>query len=146
MRLLEVSIPLLVGHHVSLLEQARYQVFSDLAHEFSWINKAILLGAVDLVLLGPIAEEVFTRGFLYLAMRQRWNIKISMILNSLLFAALHFTPFGFISYFFMGLFLCYFFERTRSLLVPVIGHMVSNIPSFVVLIGMAPFPGVGWIR
>jgi len=141
LRLLEAGFFLVSGHPTALVSQVRSQVLLETEHEFSWARQLIWFGMIELVILGPIAEEAFTRGFLYLAMRERWSVKTSMMLNALLFAALHFTPYGFIGYFFTGLLLCYFFERTRSLLVPIIGHMVSNIPPFLVLTGVVPFPG-----
>lgn len=138
--LLDAVISVAGGHPATLLSDGRSQDFLATAQEFSWAGRLVWFGMFELAMLGPIAEEAFFRGYLYLAMRERWNVKAAMTLNALLFAAVHFTAYGFIEYFFTGLLLCYFFERTRSLSVPIIGHMVSNIPPLVAVIRQgAPF-------
>ena len=98
------------------------------------MKHVVWYGAVEVILLGPILEEMFYRGILYSAMRVKWNWQVAVPLNAALFAAAHLSWYGFLFYFFSGIILCWSFERTRALGVPIVAHILSNVPSFIALV------------
>jgi membrane protease YdiL (CAAX protease family) len=70
-------------------------------------------------LIGPVAEEVFFRGFVYRVFRVRWGMTAAMALSALAYAVFHATPAGLISAYCAGLALAWVLERTGSLSAPV---------------------------
>ena len=79
-----------------------------------------------LVILAPVCEEIFFRGYLYPALRNRMDMQPAMLLNGLLFAAAHFELVGFLPRMLLGYGLCYMYERNHTLAGPMVGHALYN--------------------
>ncbi len=75
---------------------------------------------------GPVAEEVFFRGVLFAALRQRISRWPAMLLSSALFAASHTNLLGFLPIMVLGCLLADLYERTGSLLSSIAVHVVHN--------------------
>ena len=86
----------------------------------------VVLLVFTLVVLAPVCEEIFFRGYLYPALRNRMDMQPAMILNSLLFAAVHFELVGFLSRLVLAYGLCYLYEKNRTIAAPVVGHSLYN--------------------
>ena len=76
--------------------------------------------------VGPIVEEVFFRGFFYPALRKYLGVGRTMIVTAALFAIVHENFFAFIPIFFLGLVLCYLYEKRANLVSCVTLHMLHN--------------------
>jgi membrane protease YdiL (CAAX protease family) len=96
-----------------------------LGSELSWPRFFVtLLGAG---LLAPVAEELFFRGFLYTALRQRLGIAAAATISSLVFAVGHIDALGVVAAsFIMGIALALVYEYTRSLWVAIAIHAFNN--------------------
>jgi membrane protease YdiL (CAAX protease family) len=100
--------------------------------------------------LGPVGEEIFMRGFLYNALK-RWLWRpAALVLQAVVFAAIHVQPFGnTVAISFIGLFLGLIYEWRKTLLTPIFVHMLVNtltIGIVVIEVAMnahAPMLGVG---
>jgi uncharacterized protein len=86
----------------------------------------IALLVFTLVVLAPVCEEIFFRGYLYPALRNRMSRQPAMVLNGVLFAAAHFELIGFIPRALLGYGLCYIYERNKTLGGPITGHALYN--------------------
>ena len=86
----------------------------------------IFLLLFTLVVLAPVCEEIFFRGYLYPALRNRMGMQPAMLLNGLLFAAAHFEVVGFLPRMLLGYGLCYMYERNHTLSGPMVGHALYN--------------------
>lgn len=86
----------------------------------------VVLLFLTLMVLAPICEEIFFRGYLYPALRNRLDRQPAMLVNGLLFAAAHFEVIGFLPRFLLGWGLCYIYERKRNLSGPMTGHALYN--------------------
>jgi hypothetical protein len=87
---------------------------------------AIFLYVFTLVVLAPVCEEIFFRGYLYPSFRNRMGMQAAMLLNGAFFSAVHFQLAGFLPRFLIGYGLCYMYERNRTLIAPMIGHALYN--------------------
>jgi membrane protease YdiL (CAAX protease family) len=96
-----------------------------LGSELSWPRFFVtLLGAG---LLAPVAEELFFRGFLYAALRQRLGIAAAVTISSLVFAVGHIDALGVVAAsFVIGIALALVYEYTRSLWVAIAIHAFNN--------------------
>ena len=87
------------------------------------------------VVVAPVAEELFFRGFFYRALRSRYGILGAALIDGLLFGAIHwdFTGEGLEilpPLALLGLIFCLVYERTGSLF-PVIGlHALNNAVAY----------------
>jgi membrane protease YdiL (CAAX protease family) len=86
------------------------------------------------VLIAPIAEEVFFRGMLYNALRQRLHVAVAAPLQAVVFALYH--PFGVAeraAIAFVGLFMAVFYDRQKTLVAPILVHALMNAAGIAVM-------------
>lgn len=92
-----------------------------------------------LVVLPPLAEEIFFRGFVYQSLRKFARLEVSAVATSLLFAAAHleFSGSGSLNWvaaldtLVLSTFLIFLFERTKSLWPLVLLHAFKNAVAFI---------------
>jgi len=89
-----------------------------------WLN--ILQFKIVASLLVPITEELIFRGLIFKFIRQHKGFIFSVIISSLVFSVLHFSlemlPFTFV----LGVVTAFAFEKTNSLVYPILIHMLVN--------------------
>ncbi|MBI3011095.1 MAG: CPBP family intramembrane metalloprotease [Candidatus Omnitrophica bacterium] len=91
-------------------------------------DRALVLGLTALLtcVVGPVAEELFFRGVVYPAIRQRTAWGFATLASGVLFGLLHANPVGFPSIFLLGCLLANLYERTGSLAGPLAVHVLHN--------------------
>ena len=78
------------------------------------------------VVVAPLVEEIFFRGFLFQGFRQRYGWIPAILLSSGIFAAAHLDPLSFIPTFVLGAALAYVYHRSNSLWPAIILHFLNN--------------------
>ncbi len=109
------------------------ELFFLLNNKFSF-----LLLILQAVLLAPIAEELFFRGFIYKLCRNQYSFIASAVLTSSIFSLVHRTPQTFLPLFFISLFLCYIYEKTQNILPAILFHSIHNSLTLFVLFLIKP--------
>ncbi len=97
------------------------------------LDIAILLIVTSL--FAPISEELFLRGMVYPALKVKVDKRMAMFLSALIFAAMHLNIFAFIPLTILGIGLAYLYERTGSLLSPMVVHSLQNIVATMLILG-----------
>ena len=98
----------------------------------------LIVAGVMVIVMAPIAEEFFFRGFFYRALRNRFSIAAAVALDGLLFGAVHFIGFGedlliLPPLALLGGIFCLVYEKTGSI-YPVIGmHAFNNAAAYAFL-------------
>jgi len=98
----------------------------------------LIVAGVMVIVVAPIAEEFFFRGFFYRALRNRFSIAAAVALDGLLFGAVHFIGFGedlliLPPLALLGGIFCLVYEKTGSI-YPVIGmHAFNNAVAYAAL-------------
>lgn len=82
--------------------------------------------AVAAVLVAPVVEEFLFRGLLYGLLRRHVRPLLAMIAVGMLFGAVHDSLASFVPLSLLGVFLCYLYEKTGRLSVPIIAHLMFN--------------------
>jgi membrane protease YdiL (CAAX protease family) len=95
---------------------------------------AIALAAFAVIIVAPIAEELFFRGFLYQAFRKRRGAMPAILLSAAVFAIAHFDPLLIAGIFPLGIVFAYLFERRGSLGANITAHMVYNLIGFILIV------------
>ncbi|MCB2291450.1 CPBP family intramembrane metalloprotease [Clostridium sp. CS001] len=91
-------------------------------------GKISLLGSVLYVgVFAPILEEILYRGVILTGLLRNYSKKVSVIVSSLIFAAMHFNIYILITAFIMGLFLSWIRLQGDSIIECIIAHSVYNL-------------------
>ncbi|WP_163651976.1 CPBP family intramembrane glutamic endopeptidase [Listeria sp. PSOL-1] len=90
------------------------------------ITKQAPIFLLFISLLGPIIEEFVFRKALYGGLANIMNIHVAAVISSLIFAILHGDIQFMLSYFVIGLILCYLYTKTKRLSVSIGAHVLMN--------------------
>jgi len=101
---------------MKLIEQVR-------AASGGWLAALV----VAIVLVAPVCEEVFFRGFIQTRLRARWGSIAAIVVTSLMFGAFHLDPRHAISTLGIGLVLGWSVELTGSIRTAILAHMTNNL-------------------
>jgi membrane protease YdiL (CAAX protease family)/uncharacterized RDD family membrane protein YckC len=103
----------------------------DVGGELGVGNSSVLIAVTAvlmIVVLAPVAEELFFRGFIFAGLRSRWSLWPAAIVSGLIFGAVHATT-GIttvVPLAALGLALCWLYDRTGSLWPCVMAHAINN--------------------
>lgn len=103
----------------SLLEYA-----AETDSQISFAHYYSLLRIITVAIVAPITEEFIFRGLLLHIWASKWKTSRAILLSSLIFGFFHFNPIG-ISI--AGIVLALLYIKTRSLLIPIVAHTMSNL-------------------
>ncbi len=92
----------------------------------SYSTGALVLFTVMAVVLAPICEEIFFRGYLYPVLRNRFDAQPAMLINAALFAVVHRNLVSFLPIALVGYALCYITEKTENIAGPILCHAAYN--------------------
>lgn len=84
------------------------------------------LVVLSVVILAPIAEEVFFRGVVFNALRREGGRRWAFVGSAVLFGAIHLSLVLFLPLLLLGLALAWIYERTNNLLAPIAMHATVN--------------------
>jgi membrane protease YdiL (CAAX protease family) len=105
-----------------------------LASELSHLNGIVLtISAVSLTLCAPAVEEIFYRGFVYRALRNRLPLLPAVVVAAAMFALVHaggHPSSALLSAAFFGVVACLLYERTGSLLPAISLHIFNDAGAF----------------
>ncbi|MEW6555474.1 MAG: CPBP family glutamic-type intramembrane protease [Actinomycetota bacterium] len=87
----------------------------------------LVLVIVVVVVLAPVFEELFFRGLFYPALRRRLGPTAAIVLNGAIFGVIHFVPLSMLSLILVGIVLAFLYEKTDSLVAPMIAHSLYNL-------------------
>lgn len=94
-----------------------------------------LIGSFAVVaLLGPLAEEVFFRGFVLPGLRMRLGVPGALVTSSLIFALFHVDPRVMVPIFGIGILLAWLYHKTGSLWSCFVAHASFNALSLSVAV------------
>lgn len=90
-------------------------------------------GFIVIVLIAPILEEMFFRGFLFPALTKRFQLIGGAIASSAIFGLLHFQANISIYTFVLGLFLCFLYYKLKSVIPGMVLHMLNNLIAYLII-------------
>jgi membrane protease YdiL (CAAX protease family) len=96
----------------------------------------LIVAGVMVILVAPVVEEIFFRGFFYRALRTRYPVRFAAVFDGVLFGLIHYDfessdsllllpPLALI-----GLLFCLVYERTGTLWAPIGMHAFNNMIAF----------------
>jgi uncharacterized protein len=95
------------------------------------------------IVIAPIGEELFFRGIMFRALRDRHGFWVGAVGSSIGFGSIHFIPGSAIDaallmtvMFFTGIALCFIYERRRTIVAPIAAHVTFNVIGIVLILGL----------
>lgn len=89
-------------------------------------SRVLLFLTIFVSVFGPVAEEVFFRGFMYSAIKKHLGTLCAAFLSGAIFSILHANIVGFLPIMTLGILLAYLYERTGSLVASIAVHIAHN--------------------
>lgn len=123
--LLIVAYGIVIAHNVLLTLLGVDTQGEAVMKMFSELDSPVWLFITG-VIVAPLVEETFFRGFLFQGFRQRYGWIAALLLSSGIFAASHLDPVSFIPTFVLGAVLGYVYHRSNSLWPSIILHFLNN--------------------
>jgi len=98
---------------------------------------------VGAVLVAPVVEEIFFRGFVYAGLRARYGWKKAAVVSAALFAVIHLQPTAALPIFVLGLIFAFLYEWSGSIWPAIVMHFATNALAmgaayFLIQMGLAP--------
>jgi membrane protease YdiL (CAAX protease family) len=78
------------------------------------------------VIVAPVVEEVFFRGFVFAGLRKRYDWRKAATISSALFAVVHFQLTAFLPIFFLGYIFAFLYHRSNSIWPAILMHISTN--------------------
>jgi len=140
---LQLLLPLLVlgaslaftGVYARLVSLLGWEMPRTLPKEFVLEGPALIGSFAVVVLWGPLAEEVFFRGFIFSGLTGRYGFARAAVASSLLFALAHGALEVIAPIFVTGMLLAWLYHRTGSLWGCVGAHALQNALVFSITVG-----------
>lgn len=111
-------------YNLALLSRGVQSNF-DVSDIFNISNSPWLIFLAGIV-IAPLVEEIFFRGFLFTGLREKYGWIPAALISAALFAAVHLQPLTMPPIFLMGLIFAYLYQRTESIWPAVIMHFSIN--------------------
>ncbi len=92
---------------------------------FPWMLFAVV------VIVAPVVEEVFFRGFLFAGLRQQYGWLKAALLSSALFALIHLQLYAIVPLFMLGFVFAYLFHKSNSIWPVIFLHFVVNLAAMI---------------
>jgi membrane protease YdiL (CAAX protease family) len=102
----------------------------------------IVVVVTGAVLMAPVVEEVFFRGFLFGGLWTRWGWLPAALVSSLLFSLAHLSPYVVPPFAAIGFLFAWSYRKTGAITPSIIAHLMINVVS--VSLGLANSGAMHW--
>jgi membrane protease YdiL (CAAX protease family)/uncharacterized RDD family membrane protein YckC len=112
----------------------------DIGKELGVCNPGIgiaIFAVLAIIVLAPIAEEIFFRGFFFAGLRRRWSLWPSALLSGAIFGLVHAPtgPTAAIPLAGLGVGLAWLYNKTGSIYPSMLAHFLNNAIAISVVLG-----------
>ena len=115
----------------------RYQLNPTIELIFALNHKLLFsLLLAQIIIFGPVAEELLFRGFIYNFLRQKFSQLGAAFIVSFFFSLLHRQIALILPLFIISLSLCYIYEKTQNIAVPIVFHSLFNTLNITLVLAM----------
>jgi membrane protease YdiL (CAAX protease family) len=90
----------------------------------------LICGALLVIVVAPVCEEIFFRGFLFRVLRSRTSFWLAAIVDGVLFGVVHGVNAAFPVLVVLGIVLCWVYERSGTLFATIAIHATNNVIAY----------------
>ncbi|WP_083394461.1 CPBP family intramembrane glutamic endopeptidase [Planococcus donghaensis] len=130
---------LLIGQSIAALIEMNFlgiEPGSENTASLVSIAEVVPLAIVSIVLFGPVLEELVFRRVLFGSLNQTTNFFFATAVSALTFALIHFDFTHLLLYFTTGLILAFLYQKTKSIITPIVAHILLNSYVMVIQLNM----------
>ena len=127
-----LSILIAVISSISGTELPGFQSQSPILPLFGTDNFSFVIAIIVIVIIAPIIEEMFFRGYILQTLSKNLSTSTSSIITALIFASVHFEFQSFIPIFLLGIILNWLFLKFNSIWPSILFHFLNNIITFTI--------------
>ncbi len=144
---ISILYKLITGEDIE--KQQAVALFMDI--DILWLK---IFAGFSIIVLAPIAEELFFRGLLYPCVKgwvaqyfgvssemnninifkNKVSVVVSAVIVSILFSMIHSSIFAFLPIFIIGIILVCAYEKTGSIIAPITTHMLFNLANVLIIV------------
>jgi membrane protease YdiL (CAAX protease family) len=128
-----IGVGISIGYE-ALLQALGWSTSSDIYMPFNANGIGIALFAITAVIVAPVAEETFFRGFMLQGIGKRLGYTWGTVISSALFALAHISPTNLVPIFILGLMLSWIYYKTKSIWPCIIVHAAYNSIALIFMI------------
>lgn len=103
-----------------------YQIQENIIPQFGNSTWDLIVASIVVILMAPVLEEIFFRGFLLRTLTDKVGIFFGSILSAAVFAIVHFPWQSIIPIFILGLIINSIVIRTKSIIPSIVFHVFNN--------------------
>lgn len=134
-----VAVVLIVGISINLLYEWVLTSFGvepppALPSQFTQTGVSLAMVTLLAVLVAPIAEETFFRGFILGGIGKRFGYGWGVVVSALLFSLAHMQPGALLPIFILGLLLAWLYIKTGSIWPCILTHFAYNSIAVIIMI------------
>ena len=108
---------------IMLFEYEEQKLVVEIKKNF---NNNLLFNFFLIIIVAPIIEEIVFRGLFYKTLKNFIPFVQASIISSLIFAIIHENILSLTILFLLSLYLTWIYERTNSILYPILTHSIFN--------------------
>lgn len=86
----------------------------------------IIVSIISTGIIGPIYEEILFRYILYNRLKNKYSIKKSILITTIIFSLIHLSPIKIIYAFILGIIINVSYEKHKNILAPILIHITAN--------------------
>lgn len=138
-----IILPAMILHLVSFDLISRLGGAPSVQHAVQMVSRAqnpgeIAVQIISVIIFAPIAEELLFRGTLYPAIKNAGHPRLATIASAVLFAAVHAKLELMLPLTLLGIALVWLYEKTGSILAPILMHTTFNLINFSMIKFISP--------
>jgi len=133
--LILAGVVVLVGLLISFLYEMLMTSDESVTMEFTETGLGLAIIALLAVVVAPVAEETFFRGFLFSGLGNRYGYGWGAVFSALIFSLAHILqPGSFLPIFLLGLLLAWLYMKTGSIWACIFTHFAYNSIALIFMI------------
>lgn len=102
------------------------KMLTEMTFIFPNSERGYLITLVGIALIPALGEELLFRGVIMNSLRSKTNVHNAIAISALVFALIHFNMTNFFYYFILGVILGYLYYWGRSIVFPILLHLLNN--------------------
>ena len=119
---------------VDLIDVEALEPVSAIEGDDEFTILAAVLTGIAVLVMAPLAEEIFHRGFLIGAVARRLGLVAGVVVSAVIFSALHFDVGSLIPFFLVGVIFAIAYIKSGNLWASISAHFVFNLVAFIVTV------------
>lgn len=128
-----ILVPFLINFIYILFDKKGFDS-EVLKYTSTFAKDLSVLGIINIIIMAPLCEEIFFRGFIFSKLRSVHKPIIAILLSSLFFSIVHGTFVQQSTVWVNGIVYSYFYYKTGNLRMSILAHFLNNLISSIPLV------------